>query len=187
VAPLTEDHQSVLDGMQMLRARGGTAIGDGIALALDQLVAPSPGAAAGAASAAGAAPAKASVPSMIVLLTDGVSNAGIAPEDAAAQAAQAHIAVETIGVGTRGGNVFVLGQDVGGVDEQQLQGIAQTTGGRYFYAEAAGQLQNIFSSLGSQFGWRQEKVDLTVPVVLAGTLVLVVSAGLSMYWFRLLP
>jgi Ca-activated chloride channel family protein len=177
VAPLTGDHQSVEDSMQLLRARGGTAIGDGLALALDQLEGP---------TASGSSQQR--PPSMIVLLTDGVSNAGVAPEEAAARAATDHIPVETIGVGSQGAQpVFVLGQDVGGVDEQELRNIAQTTGGHFFFASEAGQLQSIYSSLGARFGWRQERVDLTVPVVIAGTVLLVACAGLSMRWFRLLP
>ncbi len=124
---------------------------------------------------------------MIVLLTDGKSNAGSPPEEAAARAASVHVPVETVGIGQRGGTVLVRGQDVGGVNEEQLQSIAAQTSGQYFYATEAGQLQRIYSSLGGQFGWRQEHVDLTIPAVVAGTLVLLAGAGLSLRWFRLLP
>jgi Ca-activated chloride channel family protein len=174
VAPLTGDHGAVIDSLQYLQARGGTAIGDGLNLALDQLGVTATG-------------SQSRPPSMVVLLTDGVSNAGAAPQDAADRAAAAHIPVETIGIGTRNGGVFVRGQDVGGVDEQALQAIAQTTSGKYFFAVEAGQLQSIYSTLGGQFGWRQQRVDLTVPMVLGGTLILVAGAALSLRWFRLLP
>jgi Ca-activated chloride channel homolog len=176
ISPLSSDRDALRAGLQSLRARGGTAIGDGINLALDQLGAPTSG------------PwSSAHPPSMIVLLTDGVSNAGVPPEQAAARAAEEHVAVNTVGVGSRGTQpVFVLGQDVGGVDEQALQSVAQTTGGKYFFATEAGQLQQIYSSLGSQFGWKHEKVDLTVPFAMGGALVLVAGAGLSLLWFRLL-
>jgi Ca-activated chloride channel family protein len=174
VSPLTGDHGAVIDSLQYLQARGGTAIGDGLNLALDQLGVTASG-------------SQSRPPSMVVLLTDGVSNAGSPAQDAAGRAAAAHIPVETIGVGTRNGGVFVRGQDVGGVDEQTLQAIAQTTSGKYFFAEEAGQLQSIYSTLGSQFGWRQQRVDLTVPMVLGGTLILVAGAALSLRWFRLLP
>jgi Ca-activated chloride channel family protein len=174
VAPLTGDHGAVIDSLQYLQARGGTAIGDGLNLALDQLGVTASG-------------PQSRPPSMVVLLTDGVSNAGSAPQDAADRAAAAHIPVETIGVGTRNGGVFVRGQDVGGVDEQALQAIAQTTSGKYFFAVDTSQLQSIYSTLGGQFGWRQQRVDLTVPMVLGGTLILVAGAALSLRWFRLLP
>jgi Ca-activated chloride channel family protein len=174
ISPLSSDRDALRSGLQSLHARGGTAIGDGLNLALDQLGAPTSG------------PwSDQHPPSMIVLLTDGVSNAGAPPEEAAARAAEEHVPVNTVGVGSRGTQpVFVLGQDVGGVDEQALQSMAQTTGGRYFFATEAGQLQQIYSSLGSQFGWKHEKVDLTVPFAMAGALVLVAGAGLSLLWFR---
>ena len=176
ITPLGSDHDTLRAGLQSLRSRGGTAIGDGLNLALDQLGAPSSG------------PwTQQHPPAMVVLLTDGVSNAGAAPEQAAMRAAAVKVQVNTVGVGSRGGQpVFVLGQDVGGVDEQELQSIAQSTGGKYFFATEAGQLQQIYSSLGSQFGWKHEKVDLTVPLAMAGTLVLVAGAGISLLWFRLL-
>jgi Ca-activated chloride channel family protein len=175
IAPLSSDRDALRAGLQSLRARGGTAIGDGLNLALDQLGAPTSG------------PWGAHPPSMVVLLTDGVSNAGTPPEEAATRAAAERVPVNTVGVGSRGGQpVFVLGQDVGGVDEQALQSMAQQTSGKFFFATEAGQLQQIYASLGSQFGWKHEKVDLTVPFAIAGTLVLVAGAGFSLMWFRLL-
>jgi Ca-activated chloride channel family protein len=175
IAPLGSDHDTIRAGLDSLRARGGTAIGDGVNLALDQMGAPQTGS------------WTQHPPSMIVLLTDGVSNAGVPPLDATARAADDHVTVNTIGVGTRNGTVFVQGEDVGGVDEQTLQTMAQQTGGKFFYATQASQLQQIYSALGAQFGWKHEHVDLTVPFAIAGALVLLASAGLSLRWFRLLP
>jgi Ca-activated chloride channel homolog len=175
IVPPGSDRDTLRAGIESLRARGGTAIGDGINLALDQLGAPPAG------------PWGSHPPSMIVLLTDGVSNAGVDPSAAASRAAEEHVPVNTVGVGSRASQpVFVQGQDVGGVDEQALQSVAQTTGGKYFFATQASQLQQIYSSLGSQFGWKHEKVDLTVPFAVAGTLVLLAGAGFSLMWFRLL-
>jgi Ca-activated chloride channel family protein len=176
IVPLTQDRDELKSGLQTLHARGGTAIGDGIELALDQLGAPTSGAWTAS-----------HPPSMVVLLTDGVNNAGVDPQQAAARAAQVKVPVNTIGIGTQGAQpVIVQGQDVGGIDTQALQDIAQTTGGKNFFASEAGQLQQIYSSLGSQFGWKHEKVDLTVPVAIIGTLVLLAGAGFSLLWFRLL-
>jgi Ca-activated chloride channel family protein len=175
IAPLGSDHDTIRAGLDSLRARGGTAIGDGVNLALDQMGAPESGS------------WTQHPPSMIVLLTDGVSNAGTAPLDASARAADDHVSVNTIGVGSQGGTVIVQGQDVGGVDQQTLQTMAQQTGGKFFFATQADQLQQIYSSLGAQFGWKHEHVDLTVPFAIAGALVLLASAGFSLRWFRLLP
>jgi Ca-activated chloride channel family protein len=175
IAPLGSDRDTLRTAIQSLRANGGTAIGDGLELALDQLGAPTAG------------PWPSHPPAMVVLLTDGVSNAGTPPLEATARAAEEKVPVETVGVGQHGGQVFVRGQDVGGVDEQTLQTMARQTSGKFFYATQAGQLQQIYSTLGSQFGWRHQKEDLTVPFAVAGTLVLLVSAGFSLFWFRLLP
>jgi Ca-activated chloride channel family protein len=124
---------------------------------------------------------------MIVLLTDGTSNTGVAPADGAAQAKAAGIPVETIGVGQRGKTTFLGGRPIDGVDEQALQSISDSTGGHYFYAAEAGVLQNIFGSLGSAFGWTTEKVELTIPALALGTVILLGGGLLSLRWFRLLP
>ena len=93
----------------------------------------------------------------------------------------------TVGIGVRSGTVIVQGQDVGGVDEQTLHSIATSTGGKYFYAEAAGQLNQIYNTLGSQFGWQFLRLDITVPVLVAGILGVLLAAGVSLLWFRVLP
>jgi Ca-activated chloride channel family protein len=173
VAPLTRDHQSVQDALQSLQPGGGTAIGDALEVSVQQLVQNRTG---GAKS-----------PEMIVLLTDGTSNTGVAPADGAAQAKAAGIPVETIGVGQRGKTTFLGGRPIDGVDEQALQSISDSTGGHYFYAAEAGVLQNIFGSLGSAFGWTTEKVELTIPALALGTVILLGGGLLSLRWFRLLP
>ena len=76
---------------------------------------------------------------------------------------------------------------VDGVDEQALQSIASSTGGHYYFAADEGQLNKIYSDLGSHIGWVTSKVDLTIPVLGLGTLILVVGGLFSLRWFRLLP
>ena len=176
VAPLTRDHGSVEAALDALRPNGGTAIGDGLRLAVHLLVQEE-----GQVGAANRAPA------MIVLLTDGSSNTGIAPLDAAGHAKEAGIPVETVGIGQRGQTTVVRGRPVDGVDETTLQSIADATGGHYFYAAQADKLQGIYGALGSRIGWRTETVDLTMPAVAIGTLVLLAAGLLSLRWFRLLP
>jgi Ca-activated chloride channel homolog len=176
-APLTDNRQNVSIALDGLQANGSTAIGDALSLAVQQL-APKPVASGARANRP---------PIMIVLLTDGVSNRGIDPGAAAAQAQAAGITVQTVGIGSRNGGVLVHGQDVGGVDEAALQSIATATGGKYYFAEAAGQLNQIYTALGSQFGWQLVKFDLTVPMLLAGIFLVVVAASASLFWFRVLP
>jgi Ca-activated chloride channel family protein len=65
--------------------------------------------------------------------------------------------------------------------------IASATGGHYFYAAESGALQDVYGTLGSTFGWKIEKVDLTIPVLAAGTLIVLAGGLFSLRWFRLLP
>ena len=95
--------------------------------------------------------------------------------------------METVGIGQRGQTTVVRGRPVDGVDETTLKSIADATGGHYFYAAEAGRLQGIYGALGSRIGWRTETVDLTMPAVAIGTLVLLAAGLLSLRWFRLLP
>jgi Ca-activated chloride channel homolog len=174
--PLTQDHGAVDSAVDQLFANGGTAIGDGVEAALQELAAHAP------------PPAPNRHSSLIVLLTDGSSNAGIDPQQAASDAKAANVPVETVGIGQRGtGTAFVHGQLLDGVDEQALQQIATTTGGHYHFAQEAGQLQNIYSALGSQFGWKTQRVDLTLPALALAALLLLAGGLLSLRWFRLLP
>jgi Ca-activated chloride channel family protein len=176
VAPLTTDRATVQSALDGLHAGGGTAIGDGIEVALQQLR---------QAGTSGTTASK--VPAMIVLLTDGSSNTGTDPQVAAATAKAAGVPVETIGIGQRDKPTFVRGQQVDGVDEAALQSIAVTTGGSYYYAEAAGQLSKIYSKLGSSFGWEFLRVDVMLPILALGALVLIGGGLLSMRWFRVFP
>lgn len=175
----TDNRDIVQAALAGLRPGGATAIGDAIRLATAQL--------GGAGRTASSTRAAKPPPAMIVLLTDGASNAGVDPLVAAREAAAAGIPVQTIGIGQRNASVQVRGQEVGGVDEQTLQTIAAVTGGKYYYAEAAGQLQQVYTSLGSQFGWQFLRLDITLPTLVAGMVALLLAAGLSLGWLRVLP
>jgi len=174
-SPLTDNRADVQSAIDSLQAGGATATGDALLLALRQL------------SPATRAPSNGRAPAMIVLLTDGATNRGSSPMVAAAQAKAAGVSIVTVGIGSRNATVTVRGRDVGGVDDQALQAIASATGGKYFFAEASGQLSQIYSSLGSQFGWRFVRFDATIPLIAVGTLVVVSGAVMSLWWFRVLP
>jgi Ca-activated chloride channel homolog len=139
--PITTDHavlkkliSEVKDGL----IEDGTAIGMGLATAVNRLQ---------------DSEAKSKV---IILLTDGVSNAGfIDPLTAADLAIQNNIRVYTVGVGTRGmapypfkyGNRTVY-QDVEvQIDEELMKKIAAATGGLYFRATNNQSLKSIFDEI----------------------------------------
>jgi Ca-activated chloride channel homolog len=176
VAPLTTDKGSVKDALGSLAPGGGTAIGEAIQVAVAQL-----------ANIVDPNGPKSQNYARVVLLTDGSSNTGIDNATAAANAAQAKIPVDTIGIGQRNQTTMVHGTVVDGVDEQALQQISSATGGHYYYASDEGQLSKIYSDIGSRIGWVTTKLDLTVPVLALGTIILVAGGLFSLRWFRLLP
>jgi Ca-activated chloride channel family protein len=173
---LTTDRSAVKAALDTLKPGSGTAMGDGLLVAFTLLN-----------PAARAASGSRERPAMIVVLTDGVSNQGRNPLTVAQQIAASNVKVQTIGIGLRNGTATVRGEPVGGVDEATLSAIAQATGGKYYYAEAAGQLQAIYSTLASQLGWQFQEVNLMVPLLIVGISLVVLGAAASLVWFRVLP
>ncbi|MBN2054013.1 VWA domain-containing protein [bacterium] len=95
---------------------------------------------------------------VIILLTDGVNNAGeIDPIHAAELAKSMSIKVYTIGAGTRGTALFPVNDPLFGkryvrrpveIDEQTLKRIAEVTDGQYFRATDADSLRSIYEEIG---------------------------------------
>ena len=141
--PLTTDHRVLKD--LFLKARsglieGGTAVGMGLATAINRLR---------------ESTAKSKV---VILLTDGVNNAGtIQPLDAAQIAAQLGIRVYTIGVGTKGKALSPISRYPNGqfrfdyvevdLDEPMMREVAQITGGEYFRATNERKLGEIYQQI----------------------------------------
>ena len=156
-SPLTTDKGTLQTLLMRLRSgiiEDGTAIGNGLATAINRLR---------------ESEAKSKV---IILLTDGVNNRGeIAHLMAANIAADMGIKVYTIGVGTRGkapypavdmfGNMVFQMMDVE-IDEQTLEQIAETTGGRYFRATDRDKLKSIYDEINSLEKSKVEITDLTI-------------------------
>jgi Ca-activated chloride channel family protein len=141
VTPLTYDRETVR--RQLLTSEVGlagpnTAIGDAIVLAVKRARAQPQGAASSS--------------HVLVLLTDGVSNAGaVEPLRAAQLAAAEHLRIYTIGFGGDGSADPLMGlalptQD-DSVDEDTLRKIADATGGRYFRARDTESLAGIYAEL----------------------------------------
>ena len=136
--PLTFDRKTVhslLDESAIGLAGEQTAIGDAIGLAVKRLRETAEG------------------DKILVLLTDGVSNAGeVAPAKAAELAAKEGIVIYTVGIGseTMKINTFFGTQTVktpNDLDEDGLREIAKATGGRYFRASDSKQLSQIYTLL----------------------------------------
>lgn len=177
--PLTHEADDVRESVDRLFAGGGTAIGDGLNLALDELdrrPAPAEGEKA---------------PALVVLLSDGQSTAGAAPDQAAARAVEAGVPVHTVGIGDRDEAPMVAGpggrQQAVPLDEATLQQVAQETGGTYYYAAEADRLEEIYEELGSQVAWVEERTEITAAFSALGGILLTLGGLLGLRWFGHLP
>jgi Ca-activated chloride channel family protein len=151
---------------------------------------------------------------IIVLLTDGANNAGPEPVDAAGQAVDRGLRVYTIGFGSADGGEFdptcrrqFLGNEPGGgfggggggfggggagggfrrgIDEDTLRQVADLTGGKYFPAESAAQLEQVLAGLPTTLITKQEVVEVSAGFVGLGGLLAGIALLLARIW-RPLP
>ncbi len=115
---------------------------------------------------------------VIVLLSDGRTNVGVAPLDAARLAADRGVRVFTVGFGTAQGATVDFGG--GGwmrtqLDEDTLQGIAEITGGKYFHARTAADLRSAYESLTTQFVTETQRTEVTAFAAALALLLLVLA------------
>lgn len=141
-APLTLDHDFLamnVDRLQLHQIEEGTAIGSGLAAAVNRLR------------------DLKSKSKIVILMTDGQNNAGkIQPLTAAEAAASLGVKVYTIGVGTRGFAPFPQVDPFGrkyyaqakvDIDDKTLTEIAEKTGGKYYRADSTDTLLKIYDEI----------------------------------------
>ncbi len=180
--PLTTDHSVIKNLLRDINSGmlvDGTAIGEGLATAVSRIK---------------DSKAKSKV---VILLTDGVNNAGSVDPITAGEIAKSFgIKVYTIGVGTNGYAPYPVKTPFGiqyqnmevQIDEDILRQIAKDTGGKYFRATDNSKLKEIYQEID-----RMEKTVIEVtefrrkgeeflPLVLAG-LLLLLAEGISRYTF----
>jgi Ca-activated chloride channel family protein len=169
LVPPTIAHNTVENAINSVQLQDSTAIGEGIAAGLRALQ---------------QAPKDPSnpdsvAPGAIVLLSDGANTVGRAPQQAAAEAKAAQVPVYTIAYGTENGYVDLDGKrEPVPVDHQEMQQVAQLSGGEYFAAATADQLKSVYENIGSAVGY--EKADREVTSRFAGYgLALAVLAALG--------
>ncbi len=185
--PLTVDHRVLLGQLEKLKSgivRDGTALGDGLATAVNRIK---------------DSKAKSKV---IILLTDGVNNQGsIDPQNAAEIAALYGIRLYTIGVGSRGKAPFPFRDQFGRVhyqnidveiDEPLMQQMAEATDeGQYFRATNKKALKEIFSQIDDM---EKSKIDVTqyaqtrdeyAPWLWLALLALALELVIRWIWFKL--
>jgi Ca-activated chloride channel family protein len=224
IQPPTNDQQALQAAIQSLLVGRRTAIGSGLLKSIDAIseidksVVPSitdgsPG------IEPPPVPKGAYVPDIVVLLTDGVSNTGPLPLDAAQQAVDRGVKVYTIGFGTANGTEFAFcgqqfqgsepfgfgggggfggfggfgggGGGFGGggfrrgIDEQTLRQIADMTGGKYYPAESASQLEQVFQELPIYLITKHQTTEISVIFTAIGALLAGLAIALSLIWHPL--
>jgi len=145
------------------------------------------------------------VPHIIVLLTDGASNAGPYPLIAAEQALERGVRVYTIGYGTMNNNSFMdcgdfqsqdpfggfgLGGQFGGggggfrrdIDEVTLKQIADLTGGTYYAATSAGELREVFQNLPTYVVTTRETIEISAFFTAIAAMLIIAAVVLSFLW-----
>ncbi len=149
--PPTLDHTFLvaqLNNAQIVtnRAEDGTAIGDAISLAVEKL------------NALDEKQKEKVKSKIIIVLTDGENTAGeLEPVPAAELAQTMGIKIYTIGVGTKGEAPFPVTDPFSGrqgfqmmqvnIDEETLEQVAATTGGKYFRATDTNSLKRIYAEI----------------------------------------
>jgi Ca-activated chloride channel family protein len=150
--PITSDHsvlKNLITGLQSGMLADGTAIGEGLATAVNRIK---------------SSKAKSKV---IILLTDGVNNVGeVSPQTAGDIAKTFNIRVYTIGVGTQGMAPYPVRTPFGiqtqmvpvDIDEATLKSISAETGGRYFRATRTSELKQVYAEIDKM---EKTKIDVT--------------------------
>jgi Ca-activated chloride channel family protein len=168
----TDEHDEVRVALATLLADGGTAAGDGMAVALEQL--------RRARQEAQDEREGARPPAAIILLSDGASMEGRDPVEVAQEARRLRVPVFTVALGTPDGYVTNpltgLPQAVP-PDPATLRRVAQITGGRSFDAERAGDLDAVYDRLGRSVAARREPREVTAAFAAGGLLLL--AGGLA--------
>jgi Ca-activated chloride channel family protein len=186
--PLTLDHDwllSNLDRAEVGLIEDGTAVGSALASAVDHLE---------------ASDAKSKI---VVLLTDGESNAGrISPRTAADAAAELGYKVYTIGAGSRGLAPYPVTDVFGNrryrpmqvdVDEATLRDIAERTNGRYWRATGTESLEQVYAAIDTLEKTSHEGLhfleyrELYLWLAIPALLLLVLESLLAETWLRVLP
>lgn len=217
VQPPTTDQEAIRRAVENLSPARRTAIGSAILKSIDAIsendhtIAPSrPGASSEATPTP--VPEGQFAPAIIVLLTDGASNTGTLPIDAAQQAVDRGLRVFTIGFGTANGggsslncrsdtadsNIPQMEEGQGnsqsfgggwgyrrGIDEETLQAVASMTSGEYYSAESSNELVKVFEELPVSYVFKQEEREVTVAFTALAALLAALAVGLSLMWHTL--
>jgi Ca-activated chloride channel family protein len=192
------DSATIDNAIDRLTPKKGTSLAAGITASLDAIAVANRGPYANNYYSLGSAaptatptpvPAGYHAPAVIVLLTDGENNENPDPMTAAQVAANQGVRIFTVGLGSAAGTDL----DVNGIhvhttlNAAELQQISQVTGGTYYSATDAQQLDSVYSHLDTQLVATPELTELTAVFAGASALMLLAGAFGSMLWLGRMP
>lgn len=183
VATPTKDHRAMIASIDGLQIGGGTAIADAVFSSLQSIRSFD--------AEAGTDPP----PARIVLLSDGEDqDSRHTMSEAIAAAKQAKVQVYTIAFGTPNGTITQTPSPSGHpvvqpvrVDEDALQHLAESTGGRSYDAESLEELDSVYEDIGSSLGHRWTDKEITPRFVGWALLFALAAAGTAIWWSPRIP
>jgi Ca-activated chloride channel family protein len=181
VLPPTANREAAKQAVNGLRPGDGTAVGEGIARAIQ---------------VAGRVRDESgkTVPAAILVLSDGAQTQGtIQPLQAARRAKKEKIPVYTVSLGTPEGVVEVRGDD-GFIqrvtvppDPATMRRIAAATGARFYAAPNGARLEAVYDELGSRVGHVKKEREVTAAFAAGGAFLLLAAGAVSALLFGRLP
>ena len=121
----------------------------------------------------------------IILLTDGQRTTGPDPIEAAKMSADRGVRIYTVGIGTKEGETIAFeGWSMRvRLDEETLKTVANITRADYFYAGTATDLKKVYQSLSTRLVVEKKETEISGLLAAIGALLVVLAAGLSVWWF----
>jgi Ca-activated chloride channel family protein len=173
LAPPSTDRTALLDALGRLARGHGTAGGEGLFTALDDIKAATSGAVAQSDQPFAA----------VIFLSDGATTIGRSLTDAAHAAADQHVPVYTIAYGTANGTVVINGQTVAvPSDPAAMAQVAQITGGATFTATSGDELASVYSRIGTTIGHILEQQEMVVLFAAIAMLALALALAGALVW-----
>jgi Ca-activated chloride channel family protein len=193
----TRDRATITSAIERLSPQKGTSLGQGILVALhavDIALNPPPTDYYSRRSPAPSpqptpVPAGAATSAVIVLLTDGENNERPDPLDAAQEAADRGVRIDTVAIGSAEGvdldlDGFVVHTQL---DQELLDRIAETSGGTAYTAPDAEALMAVYETLDPRLIVESQKIELTGLLAAVSVVLLLGGALLSLRWLGRLP
>ena len=182
----TNAREDVLKAIDRLTSEGGTSLGQALVTALGA-IAGKPVVIDYEALASDTAPVDIGYfgSASIVLFSDGEETGRPEPVPIAEVASTAGVRVHTIGIGTPEGTVVQIdGFNVAtALDSALLEEVASVTDGSYYEADDAAGLEKVAKSIDLRFKLVSEHTEVSGLFAVAGSLLLIVGALLSVLWF----